>query len=208
MAYFPMFVDMKQKNCLIVGGGLVALRKARMMLEFEAHVHVIAPVLVKELHGIKGISVEEREFSFCDLDAQDMVIAATNLVELNEEIATACKKRGIPVNVVNRPEAGSFICPAYEKTGSVVAAFSSGGKNPAITQYLKKKIKPWMTKELAEQAEYLGSIRPKVKQQLEEKGKRKLAYEQLLAFCQKENRLPKEEEFLQILGEIKKSDSN
>lgn len=204
MAYFPMFVDMKNKNCLIVGGGLVALRKARMMLEFEAKVRVIAPVLVKELYEVKGIVVEEREFSFCDLLEQDMVIAATNLVELNGEIAEECKKRGIPVNVVNLPEAGSFLCPAYEKTGSVVAAFSSGGKNPAITQYLKKKIKPWMTKELAEQAEYLGAIRPRVKRQLKEKDKRKLAYEQLLAFCQKENRLPKEEEFFRIMGEVKK----
>lgn len=206
MAYFPMFVDMKNKNCLIVGGGFVALRKARMMLEFEANVRVIAPVLAKELYEVKGICLEEREFSFHDLEEQDMVIAATNLVELNEEIAAACKKRRISVNVVNLPEAGSFICPAYEKTGSVVAAFSSGGKNPAITQYLKKKIKPWMTKELAEQAEYLGSVRSKVKQQLEEKGKRKLAYEQLLAFCQKENRLPKEEEFLRILEAIEKSE--
>lgn len=206
MAYFPMFVDMKNKNCLIVGGGFVALRKARMMLEFEANVRVIAPVLAKELYEVKGICLEEREFSFHDLEEQDMVIAATDLVELNEEIAAACKKRGIPVNVVNLPETGSFICPAYEKTGSVVAAFSSGGKNPAITQYLKKKIKPWMTKELAEQAEYLGTVRSKVKQQLEEKGKRKLAYEQLLAFCQKENRLPKEEEFLRILEAIEKSE--
>lgn len=204
MAYFPMFVDMKNKNCLIVGGGFVALRKVRMMLEFEANVRVITPVLVKELYEIKGIAVEEREFSFCDLEEQDMVIAATNLVDLNREIAEECKKRGIPVNVVNLPEAGSFICPAYEKTGSVVAAFSSGGKNPAITQYLKGKIRPWMTDKLAEQAEYLGVIRPKVKQRLKEKGKRKLAYEQLLAFCQKENRLPKEEEFLRIMGEVEK----
>lgn len=204
MAYFPMFVDMKNKNCLIVGGGFVALRKARMMLEFEANVRVITPVLVKELYEIKGIAVEEREFSFCDLEEQDMVIAATNLVGLNREIAEECKKRGIPVNVVNLPEAGSFICAAYEKTGSVVAAFSSGGKNPAITQYLKRKIRPWMTDKLAEQAEYLGVIRPKVKQRLKEKGKRKLAYEQLLAFCQKENRLPKEEEFLRIMGEVEK----
>lgn len=204
MAYFPMFVDMKNKNCLIVGGGLVAFRKARMMLEFEAKVLVIAPVLVKELYEVKGISVEEREFTFCDLEGQDMVIAATNLVELNGEIAEECKKRGIPVNVVNLPEAGSFLCPAYEKTGSVVAAFSSGGKNPAITQYLKRKIRPWMTDKLAEQAEYLGSIRPRVKQKLKEKGKRKLAYEQLLEFCQRENRLPKEGEFLRILEEMEK----
>ena len=61
MAYFPMFVDMKNKNCLIVGGGLVALRKVRMMLEFEAKVRVIAPILTKELYSIKGICVEERE---------------------------------------------------------------------------------------------------------------------------------------------------
>lgn len=206
MAYFPMFVDMKNKNCLIIGGGLVALRKVRMMLEFEAKVRVIAPILTKELYSIKGICVEEREFSFCDLEEQDMVIAATNLVELNKEIAAACKKRGIPVNVVNFPESGSFICPAYEKTGSVVAAFSSGGKNPAISQYLKGKMKPWMTNELAEQAEYLGSIRSKVKQQIEEKEKRKPVYEQLLAFCQKEKRFPKEEEFFNILEEIRKKE--
>lgn len=206
MAYFPMFVDMKNQNCLVVGGGLVALRKARMMIEFEAKVRVIAPIIAKELYDVKDIIVEEREFSFCDLDGQHMVIAATNLVELNEEIAVACKKRGIPVNVVNRPEIGSFIFPAYEKTGSVVAAFSSGGKNPAITQYLKRKMKPWMTEELSKQAEYLGSVRPKVKQQIEDNGKRKMAYERLLGFCQKKNRFPKEEEFLQILGEVEKKE--
>lgn len=206
MVYFPMFVDMKNKHCLIVGGGLVALRKARMMLEFEAKVHVIAPILVKELQDSKEILVEEREFYFGDLEGQDMVIAATNLVKLNKEIAEVCKKRGVPVNVVNLPEAGSFICPAYEKTGSVVAAFSSGGKNPVVALYLKKKMKPWMTKELAEQAEYLGAIRSKVKQQIEEKEKRKTAYEQLLAFCQKEKRFPEEEEFFKILEEVEKKE--
>lgn len=199
MAYFPMFVDIKQKNCLIVGGGVVAYRKACMMLDFEANVKLIAPDIVKDFENVPNVIIEKREFEDSDIFDMDIVIASTDNVELNSKIADQCKSRNIPVNVVNNPEAGTFICPSYEKTGSVVAAFSSGGKNPAITQYLKKMIKPFMTKELAEMVDYLGNIRTRVKNEIADKSKRKQVYEALIIFCQQERRLPTEEDFSDII---------
>lgn len=208
MAYFPMFVEMKNKNCLVVGGGRVALRKVRMFLEFGAKIQVAAPDMIPELENLPDVIKKKRKFQFSDLQDMDLVIAATGSLEVNLEISEACKERGIYVNVVNAPEKGSFLCPAYLKQGEVVAAFSSGGASPVIPQYLKKESSHIVNEEIAWQAEYLGRVRSKVKQQIEEEKKRKTAYEQLFAFCRQHGRTPGEEEFDRILSEINPKPSN
>lgn len=202
--YFPMFVDMQGKNCLVAGGGRVALRKINMMLDFGMEVTVIAPCIREEIRAIKKIQIKERRYEREDLQGRDMVIAATDQEWLNSEIAEECKKRKIWVNHISRPEEGTFICPAYIRSGSVTTAFSSGGKSPVVAQYLKNQMLPFMTEELALQAEYLGEIRETVKNIVSDSSIQKQVYDALLQFCQREHRRPEEPECRSIIRSIQK----
>ena len=141
MAYFPMFVDLTDANCLVVGGGSVALRKVNVLLDFGAKVHVIAKEISMDLAALSEkmdhLLLEQREFTPFDLQDRKLVIVATSDNELNGQIYMMCSEGGIPVNVVDDQEKCSFIFPSYIKEQNLVGAFSSGGNSPALTQYLK-----------------------------------------------------------------------
>ena len=139
MAYFPMFVQLKKKKCLVIGGGKIALRKIEVLKDFEADITVLAP-----------------------------------------EMSQICRRKKIPVNAVDQKEDCSFIFPSYVKEGEVVAAFSSGGQSPLITQYLKEKIKPDLNKELGQLAQILGSLRKIAKSCIATEQERKAFYKELL----------------------------
>lgn len=180
MSYFPMFVNLKNQKCLVVGGGRVALRKVETLRDFGALVTVAAPGILPELLDMEGVRSLQREFEVSDLEGTVLVVAATGDARLNHRIAEECRRRGIPVNAVDQVEDCSFIFPAYLKQGEVVAAFSSGGKSPVIAQYLKKETRPLMTERLGELAELLGSIREEVKAAVPTEGQRKQVYRALL----------------------------
>ena len=150
MAYFPMFVQLKNKKCLVIGGGRIALRKIEVLKDFEADVTVIAPEMIPQIRQIDKIRRIFRTFMEEDFKEAELVVAATNDPKVNSEISKICMQRKIPVNAVDQKEDCSFIFPSYVKEGEVVAAFSSGGQSPMITQYLKEKIKPNLTEELGQ----------------------------------------------------------
>lgn len=204
MSYFPMFVDMKDKKCLVVGGGNVAYRKIVHMKNFEALITVVSPEIMSEINDIKDISIIEKSFeeSGVALGDYDVVISATNNSELNHTISQECQKLKIPVNVVDCPSECSFIFPAYIKQGDVVAAFSSGGKGPVITQYLKKENEDVVTEWLGEIADFIGSKRDKVKEIVPTEKGRKKVYKKILEVGLEEKRLMSEEEILQYINEL------
>lgn len=112
MAYFPMFVDMTERECLIVGGGNVAYRKVIVMLDFGAKVTVVAEDICEELGKLtieNQITFIKRRFERKDCDGMEMVIAATDDNALNHEIAEYCKANGIMVNAVDQKADCSFI---------------------------------------------------------------------------------------------------
>ena len=111
---------------------------------------------------------------------QIFVIAATDDQKTNHEISQICRRKKIPVNAVDQKEDCSFIFPSYVKEGEVVAAFSSGGQSPLITQYLKEKIKPDLNKELGQLAQILGSLRKLAKSCIATEQERKAFYKELL----------------------------
>ncbi len=178
MAYFPVFVDLKERECLVVGGGKVAYRKVVNLLTFEGDVTLVAVDICDELKTLadeKKIRIAERAFRESDCDGKYMVIAATNNKETNREIAGICRKKKILVNAVDQIEDCEFIFPSFIKEGDVVAAFSSSGKSPVVTQYLKENMKKTLTPKLALITEILGDIRDEVKHKdLTEKEKKDL----------------------------------
>ena len=180
MAYFPMFVQLKNKKCLVIGGGKVALRKVQVLKDFEADVTVIAPEMIEQIRQIDKIRRIFRTFMEEDLKEADLVVAAVDDQEINRKISKTCRDKKIPVNAVDQKEDCSFIFPSYVKEGEVIAAFSSGGQSPLITQYLKEKIKPDLTEELGQIAQILGSLRKLAKSCIETEQERKAFYKELL----------------------------
>lgn len=206
MAYFPMFVDLTDANCLVVGGGSVALRKVNVLLDFGAKVHVIAKEISVDLAALSEetdhLLLEQREFTPFDLQDRKLVIVATSDNELNGQIYMMCSEGGIPVNVVDDQEKCSFIFPSYIKEQNLVGAFSSGGNSPALTQYLKNKEKEILTPRLGELNEVLGRWRQPIKELFPLESSRKSAFEQLIDYALCYDGIPTDEEIEELLGAI------
>ncbi len=199
MSYFPLFIDLQDRPCLIAGGGRIALRKAETLKEFGARITVVAPAVLPEIKEMKGILYQEKTFEKADLEGQDLVVAATDDEALNHKISIACKRRNIPVNAVDQIEDCTFIFPAYLKEGEVVAAFSSGGQSPVITQYLKEKTRPVLTHHLGSLAACLGSLRETVKEKTKTQAERKKIYQDILHLGLEKHTIPSEEEIQKII---------
>lgn len=184
MAYFPFMVDIKGKQCLVAGGGGIALHKVRILLGFEAHIKVVAPEICEELKALRGDSLElqEREFFDGDVEDVDFVIAATDEEALNYHISDLCRQRRIPVNVVDRKEACSFIFPALIQDKDLLVAISSGGQSPAVVSFVKNKIRENMPDYYGEMLEQLGAYRDFVLEHVDTAGKRKEIFYRLLEY--------------------------
>ena len=163
--------------------GIRALDNTRLIHyegDFEADITVIAPEMITQIRQIDQICRIFRTFMEKDFNEADFVIAATDDQKTNHEISQICRRKKIPVNAVDQKEDCSFIFPSYVKEGEVVAAFSSGGQSPLITQYLKEKIKPDLNKELGQLAQILGSLRKLAKSCIATEQERKAFYKELL----------------------------
>ena len=207
MAYFPMFVQLKNKKCLVIGGGRIALRKIEVLKDFEADVTVIAPEMIPQIRQIDKIRRIFRTFMEEDFKEAELVVAATNDPKVNSEISKICMQRKIPVNAVDQKEDCSFIFPSYVKEGEVVAAFSSGGQSPMITQYLKEKIKPNLTEELGQIAQILGSLRAFAKSCIATEQPRKEFYKELLQIGLKDIDSLEEQRINEIIQKYTKNQS-
>jgi uroporphyrin-III C-methyltransferase/precorrin-2 dehydrogenase/sirohydrochlorin ferrochelatase/precorrin-2 dehydrogenase/sirohydrochlorin ferrochelatase len=177
-----MFIKIEKERCLVAGGGQVALRKVRVLLDFGACVTVVAPRMMPQMSALEAQGVRLLRRAFCeeDLDGCALVIAATDDANKNHEIAEQAKKKNIPVNAVDQQEDCTFIFPSYIREQNLVGAFSSGGNSPVITQYLKAKLAGVLTEQLGAVNEYMGSIRETVKEQVETEALRKRVYQAVL----------------------------
>lgn len=175
-----MFVDLKDKNVLIAGGGNVAFRKAYLLKDFGARITMIAPEFIaledKDNRDIRCITKE-----FCDDDVKgfDMLIAATGDRCLNARIAGAGKDNGIPVNAVDDEKNCSFIFPSVIRDGDVVIAVSSGGNSPVLTQHVRDDIRKILPGDIGQIAGYMGSVRRYVTDRIEDPKARRACFEMI-----------------------------
>lgn len=184
MAYFPFMMDIEGKQCLIVGGGNLAYKKAEMILSFGANVVLVAPDICSQLSSLEGkstqLSIIRREFLESDVESADMVIAATNNEGLNTQIFELCKEKKILVNVVDVKEECSFIFPALIRQNNILVTVSTGGNSPAIAAHLKNKIEEHMPRYYGEMADTLGSFREYIKEEIRDANVRKAFYYELI----------------------------
>ena len=181
MGYFPFFVDVENQNCLVVGGGVVALRKIEKLLPFNPNITVVSPKVHKEILSIKNINIIKRKFDFNDLKEKSFVITATDDKVLNKEIYNFCKENNIPVNTVDDKDNCSFIFPALARNNGVTVAISTSGKSPLYAKYLRKKIES-LIQDSESIVDNLSKYREKIKNEISLEENRKLAFEKLLEY--------------------------
>jgi siroheme synthase-like protein len=181
--FYPLFIELRNKPVLVVGGGQVAERKVDSLLRAEAAVTVVAPDLtshLKQLAASGSIRTLQRKFQEADLEDALLVISATDDTETQERVAALARAHGILINTVDQPRLCDFIVPAVVRHGDVVAAISTSGKSPALAAALKAKVENVVTKDAARAANILGAIRTEVHARFADPARRKEAFERIV----------------------------
>ena len=151
MPYFPVFIDLKGKDVVVVGGGLVAERKVKKLLPFEPNIKVIAPKVTKELKELRRegkIELMLRKVKLYDIKRAFLVICAVDDIRLQKRLYDYCKKRGILYNAVDSIEYCSFIFPALVVKGNVVIGISTSGRVPALSRAIREYLEKVLPKDL------------------------------------------------------------
>jgi uroporphyrin-III C-methyltransferase/precorrin-2 dehydrogenase/sirohydrochlorin ferrochelatase len=180
MDYLPIFANVRNRLCVVIGGGEIGKRKAGVLLEAGANVRVVAPEIDPALSALSNVESIISRFEAQHLDGAMLVIAATNDRAVNIEVSKLAKARNIPVNVVDDPEYCSFIMPAIMDRSPLMVAFSSGGATPVLTRMMRSKFEsliPYNYKLLATFAE---DNRELVKTRVTNPPKRRIFWEKAL----------------------------
>ena len=168
LSYYPIFLGISGKRCVVIGGGEVALRKVRALVEHEAEVKVISPDLCPELSQMaekKTIHILQRSYDRGDLQGAFIAIAATDDGEINCKVAEEARARGILVNVVDDPEHSNFIVPSYLRRGALTIAVSTAGRSPALARKIRTKLEEEFGAEYASLALLIDEVRSELKRQ-------------------------------------------
>ena len=164
MEFLPLFHKLKERPVLVVGGGEVALRKARLLAEAGAQLRVVAPDIRSELQTMAGEQgMFLRGYQTDDLQGVGLVIAATDDEPLNARISAEAQALGIPVNVVDAPALCSVIFPAIVDRSPLIVAVSSGGDAPVLARLIRAKIETWIPATYGQLANLGKRFRERVK---------------------------------------------
>ncbi|MFZ3018384.1 MAG: siroheme synthase CysG [Gallionella sp.] len=177
MDFLPIFANVKNKLCLVVGGGSVGSRKASVLLEAGAKVRVVAPEIGDELKANANVEAVVARFEPQHLDGVTLVIAATNDREVNKQVSELAQARNIPVNVVDDSELCSFIMPAILDRSPLMVAFSSGGASPVLTRMMRGKLEAVIPQNYSKLAAFAERFREQVKQSVINPAKRRIFWE-------------------------------
>jgi siroheme synthase-like protein len=139
LKHYPIFLNLKDRPVLIIGGGKVALRKARGLVEAGARVTVVAPAWLPEFDSLP-VRVVPRRFRASDLAGALLVFAATDDRLTNHRIGIAAKGKGVFANIADCAAECDFVVPSRVHRGNVQIAVSTGGTNPRISAALRKKL--------------------------------------------------------------------
>ena len=166
MDYYPIFVDLKGRPVLVVGGGSVAEGKVQGLLAAHAEITVIAPQLtdtLRELVDSKRIQHTAREYQPGDLDDCSICFVATDDGAINARVAADCRARGVWVNAADDPANCDFILPAVVRSGKVVVAASTGGASPAMARRLREELTAFVAEGYAPLTDLLADVRKEVR---------------------------------------------
>ena len=176
MEHFPIFLSLRGRPALIVGGGELALRKLRLLQKAGAQVTVVAPQIAAEIED-SGAALRRRGFVAGDVLGHDIVFAATGIAAVDDRVAEAASANGRPWNVVDRAEASRFILPAIVERDPIVVAISSGGAAPALARRLREAIERLLPARIGRLARFADGFRATVKAVLPDADSRRRFWE-------------------------------
>lgn len=226
MAYFPIFIEIEMKKCLVVGGGKVALRKVETLLRYDAQVHVVSRETCTEIRALlppENIHEEELLPSPGDTNAGELlpecscgsewplpdhftgaalVVAATGSREVNHRVAQFCRERRIPVNVADAPEECTFFFPAVVKKGDISIGVNTGGKSPTVSSQVRRDIEKAIPDYYEAIADQLGALREYVKSHVEREPDRRKILKQAAASAFLKERILSQNEINTIIRQV------
>ncbi|GGC00989.1 siroheme synthase [Marinobacterium zhoushanense] len=183
MDYLPLFFDLKTRTALLIGGGDVALRKARLLVRAGAHVRVVSREVhaeLDELVELHGGQVIIGEYHPALMDEAALVVAATDDQALNERVHYDAVARSLPVNVVDNPALCTFVFPAIVDRSPIVIGVSSGGQSPVLARLLRAKLETLIPTGYSRLGRLVGGFRDRVKARFTSVNERRKFWEQVL----------------------------
>lgn len=182
MQYYPIFIDIAGHDCLVVGGGPIALRKIRLQRLAGAKITVIAPEICRALATEFGAEIihKKREFLPTDITGYRLVTAATNNHKVNAQISKLAKSQNIPVNVIDQPELCSFITPAIIDRSPVLVAISTSGSAPVLARQLRTQIEALLSPNIAKLAKLMRNTRKQVRELIPREQTRRRFWEHII----------------------------
>ncbi len=184
MDFLPLFLNIKGRVCLVIGGGEVAARKVSLLLKAGAKVKVVAPDLCDELKKLldkRKISCRLGTYESEDLEECRLAIAATDDGQINHLVSLEADKRGIPVNVVDQPDLCTFIVPSIVDRSPVVAAVSTGGASPILARLIRTRLETLIPAGYGRLAELANRFRGQVKARFGKSVDRRRFWERVLS---------------------------
>ena len=183
MGFLPLFLDIQNQLCMVVGGGNIALRKVNQLLSANAQVTVVARKLCDALRQKQSdgqITYIESEYRELYLEGVVLVIAATDDSVVNNQVSLDAKQKRIPVNVVDNPELCSFIMPSVINRDPVQIAISTGGASPILARILRARLETMIPSAYGKLATLIKSFRTRVREQIPDMQKRRRFWEEAL----------------------------
>ncbi len=180
MDYLPIFMDVKDRQCLVIGGGEVALRKASVLADAGAKVKAVAPEFCTAFASQQRIERIVERFRPAHLEGATLIIAATDDAAVNQEASRLARERNIPVNVVDNPGLCTFIMPSILDRSPLVVAFSSGGASPVLARMLRGKLETMVPHGYSRLTAFCAKLRGTVKAKVADPAKRRIFWENVL----------------------------
>jgi len=184
MDYLPIFLDLKQQTCLVVGGGSVATRKTKLLLKAQAKVTIVSPELTDALNTLvqQGeVSWTQSVFTPAHINDQRLVIAATDDEKVNQSVYDVAQKKNILTNLTDNPDDSDFIFASVLDRSPIIVAVSSGGESPVLARNLRARLETLIPPGYSKLGELMGKYRHAVKQKFGELRQRRQFWDNVLS---------------------------
>ena len=183
MSLLPLFIDIKDKPCLIVGGGKIAARKLKMLCKAEADITIIAPSICDEIESLcakHSLVSHKREFSDTDINDQRLIIAATNDASVNKRISELAKLKNILVNVADDFKQGDVVLPSVIDRDPIQIAVTTGGASPVLARLLRRNLERCTPSAYGSLASLVEKYRQQTADSIQDEDSRRRFWEEVL----------------------------
>lgn len=166
MGYYPILIEMADRRCVVIGGGVVAERKVEGLLAAGASVTVVSPTLTPRLVALAGegrIRHVPREYKPGDLAGFELAFVTTDDAEVNTAVAREGREAGVWVNAADDPANCDFILPSVLRRGDLVVAVATGGASPALSRAIREELEAYFSEDYAVLSEVVAEVRRELK---------------------------------------------